>query len=381
VRSVSVLIICVLILGAGRGMGTIPEEATDIVTNGTFDADLNGWSIGTSQNMTINVTNGCCNFSTTKTAYTLDYNYTTMHLGTFYNVTLYNGTESDKVTSFQWDYFKLNNGCSNGSYTSKVFYYGESYEEGNFYTPHVNYTPYYADWLIVVTLSHRSVSPPTGMVVYTRSGITAEIDNTWSDWQIASYVNSFPFGFVTGEIRSISSPNSLYIQYKIELSSTSISVYAINVGNVPASESYDWAEISQKVPKPEASTNFITYDYKAEVLNNTKEVYLFTKLNGDVIDIQYITNVTNWTTVVMNVSSEARRAGTYNLTLYLFDGFNSANGTAIILMDNVTFYYVQTSTEATMYILSWSLLIIIVVIVIRKVLLKVNKDVTNEGGK
>jgi len=99
-RLLSMMIIITVLLMPFTAIG---ESQDNLVENGTFDTDMDGWNTQTSQNFSITSNAGVCDVNTTHTDWMLDFDNTMMN-ATLYNMTLKNGDPSE---SFLNNYTEL----------------------------------------------------------------------------------------------------------------------------------------------------------------------------------------------------------------------------------------------------------------------------------
>lgn len=382
-----VVVILILALLGSITIGVI-NEPENLIQNGTFDTDLTHWNTDKSQNMTIGITNGLCNMTSSKVGsytgpgpdYYVQVNYTGFSTGTFYNLTLHSGRNISTPTGPMWDdYMEVASGCANGSYLSDVLYCNDAHVGGQISNPKVNYTPYYTNWIYIFVFTTYSTYT-INYTVSTRTGVSSTVDSLWSPWTSTSYSGiAFPMGNLVAGYWIINSPISLYYQYKVEFLDPVNSLYGTWAAVQTVVETYEYGQITQSVTKTASGTSNISYNYMIEEQNNTKELYLYTRINNSTVNVRNVTGDVGWITVDVDLPNEYNPSGTYELEIYLFDGFNSSNGSATVLIDNIGFYVTYT---VSVYAILFSLLpLLVVILVVRVIIDDMKKSEKSKGGK
>jgi len=264
--------------------------------------------------------------------------------------------QTGSINTKLWTAHSLNEG--NTSWFAKANYWDECYinatnwvTNGTYYSAIINRT-YYADWLEGGVDYKKDNYTFT---FHTRTGPTPTPDGSWSSWQQMSgarvATNGEPYDEVDGYIQS---PNNQYMQYKLELTTNNSwvtpQIYAIILTSVPLNVTTEWGTINQTFTKSYSNTTLLKYDWKIDNLNNTEIGWINISINGSVVGQHNFTYyTTNWATEEYNLSATHSAAGNYTLNISVYTRFNSTNGSATFLFDNVEFLIEKQTPTITAF--------------------------------
>lgn len=221
---------------------------------------------------------------------------------------------------------------------------------GTFYSDVKNssYTSYEADWLDVSVFNWSYGTGYADYALYTRTGNTSTVDGMWSSWEQVTFTNfidnsGLPWAELDEMQFEIESPNAYYLQYKVEMNTSKTSVendihkiVISSVENIPMTA--DWGVIEQNITKPYTNASVVNYKYKINYLNNTAGGNITVMMDSYLVAMHNFTwNTTTWIDEEHSLPNTFNASGTYTLNITVQTQFNTTNGTASILFDDVEF--------------------------------------------
>lgn len=231
-------------------------------------------------------------------------------------------------------------------WVNKTTYSTDGYIESNIKT-----NDYYGHWLQMELKLDRyfwyldSYPHMGSFIIQTRTGNTSTPDGTWSDWEntVNTEIIRVPIDVLITVTSDIVSPPGNYSQYRIytENAQTDDSFRIMDIGissvQIYTDKTSEWATIKQTFNKPYTSYSYLRYKYNIDYLNNTDVGNITIMIDDYVvhtIDFTYYTSP-GWITDVFDLPIAFNVTSDFTLNITLQARFNSTDGTATVLFDDV----------------------------------------------
>ena len=256
----------------------------------------------------------------------------------------YNLTTGGTTTVKLWTYQTLTEGAT--TFGAKISYWNDCYINSTVYSQNATFisrvidSTYFADWQDCYINYEYDYLFGYRFTTYTRTGDTSTPDGTWSGWSAVTFVGEKANLGSYQQRNTINSLNGRYIQYKMDMSETvgykNVVIFSVGLSSVPIAIAEEWGYMTQFITKPYTNYTTLKYKYKIDYLNNTDKGNItvsFASYEVEVYNFTYYT--TSWISREYTLPSTYNASGTYELNFSVKSRFNSTNGTATILFDDI----------------------------------------------